>query len=127
MTQQLMDNDFDSDSLELLFNNSDPSNPATENQSPIIPRAPLPRRQSSESSNDREPTTTGRGPVTYQPHVSPITGERQLPVITPVTIEPPYKLPKFQSYPNNETNITSEAIFTHIISDLGNILDTTDK
>ena len=121
----MIDGEFESDSLELYFDNSDPLANIPEDKSPVIPRAPLPRRNQSDAT---EPTTAGRGTVRFEPHISPTTGTRQLPIITPVTVEPPYQLQSFQTYPKQRIpDVTSEAVFSHIISDLNNVMDTTDR
>ena len=116
--------DFDSDSLEMLFNNSNPTTTQNNEVSPVIPRMPIPRRS---LDNNQGAPTAGKGAVNFHPHVSPTTGERQLPAVTPVVVEPPYTLQSFRSYPNQDTDVTSESVFQHIISDLNNILNTTDR
>ena len=124
-TQQLMDTDFESDSLELdlLFNSSNPMEQRV--KSPVIPRAPLPRRQTKNSTTIRSPE--GKGVVKFQPHISSTTGQRSLPLVTAVNVEPSYKLDSFHNYPNQDKDVTTDAVFTHIVSDLNRILDTSTR
>lgn len=122
-----METDFESDSLELdlLFNSSNPAGQPGD-ESPIIPRAPLPRRQ-PKASGATMSSPKGKGAIKFQAHTSSLTGKRSLPLVTPVSVEPSYRLDSFQSYPNQDKDVTTEAVFTHIISDLSRILDTSTR
>ena len=122
-----MDQDFESDSLELdlFFENSDPLATAQEIKSPVIPRGNLPR--GNENSTNSTSPRIEKGAVHYHPHISKRTQERHLPLITPLNMTPSYKLASFQSYPSADHDVTTDTVFTHIVSDLNKILDSTDK
>ena len=122
-----MDQDFESDSLELdlFFETSDPLATAQEMKSPVIPRGNLPR--GNEASSSSTPPKIEKGAVHYQPHISKRTQERHLPLITPLNMTPSYKLASFQNYPSTDHDVTTEAVFSHIVSDLNKILDSTNK
>ena len=123
-----MEKDFESDSLELdlFFENSDPLGVANENEkSPVVPRGNLPRRNAS--SPIPKPPSAKKGPCFYKPHVSETTHKRQLPLVTPLHVEPPYKLAPFHEYPNVEKDITADTVYNHIVSDLNKILNTSNR
>lgn len=122
-----MGNDFDSDSLELdlFFNNSDPLSNQAAGNSPIIPRVKTPRGPSNNKKTT--PSPAGKGALRFEPHTSSTSGERTLPIVTPVHVEPRYKLDAFHTYPNQDKDVTTEAVFSHIIADLNRILDTTTR